>query len=75
LTGDASGHTAAPPSSLMKERRFMSSTGTFSPMRYQPTDRSVRSFPHNPTCRRRVNKPENDDPSIIEPIEPATDAA
>jgi putative SOS response-associated peptidase YedK len=23
----------------------------------------------------RVNKPENDDPSIIEPIEPATDAA
>jgi hypothetical protein len=23
----------------------------------------------------RVNKPENDDPSILEPIEPATDAA
>jgi len=23
----------------------------------------------------RVNKPDNDDPSIIEPIEPATDAA
>jgi hypothetical protein len=23
----------------------------------------------------RVNKPENDDPSIVEPIEPATDAA
>jgi hypothetical protein len=23
----------------------------------------------------RVNKPENDDPSIIEPIKPATDAA
>ena len=23
----------------------------------------------------RVNKPKNDDPSIVEPIEPATDAA
>jgi hypothetical protein len=23
----------------------------------------------------RVNKPENDDPSVVEPIEPATDAA
>jgi putative SOS response-associated peptidase YedK len=23
----------------------------------------------------RVNKPENDDPSIVEPIQPATDAA
>jgi putative SOS response-associated peptidase YedK len=32
---------------------------------------SMRMWP----ISTRVNKPENDDPSIIEPIEPATDAA
>jgi hypothetical protein len=36
---DASGHAAAaPPSSVMKLRRFMSASGTSSPMRYQPAD-------------------------------------
>src|SRR5262249_31792263 len=40
----ASGHAAAaPPSSVMNARRFMSSMGTSSPMRYQPADRPVRS--------------------------------
>ncbi len=39
----------------------------------------MRPFPAEPMrmwpISTRVNKPENDDPSIIEPIEPATDAA
>jgi putative SOS response-associated peptidase YedK len=40
---------------------------------------STRPFPAEPMrmwpISTRVNKPENDDPSIVEPIEPATDAA
>src|SRR6516164_5347351 len=40
----ASGQAATPPpSSVMNSRRFMSGMGTFSPMRYQPADRPVRS--------------------------------
>src|SRR5262249_27832507 len=39
----ASGHAAAPPSSVMNSRRFMSGMGTSSPMRYQPANRPVRS--------------------------------
>ena len=39
----------------------------------------MRPFPADPMrmwpISTRVNKPENDDPSIVEPIEPATDAA
>ena len=39
----------------------------------------MRPFPAEPMrmwpISTRVNKPENDDPSIVEPIEPATDAA
>src|SRR6516164_11229123 len=35
--------TTAPPSSVLKSRRFMSGMGTSSPMRYQPADRPVRS--------------------------------
>jgi putative SOS response-associated peptidase YedK len=39
----------------------------------------MRSFPAHLmrmwSISTRVNKPENDDPSIIEPIKPATDAA
>ena len=39
----------------------------------------MRLFPAEPMrmwpISTRVNKPENDDPSIVEPIEPATDAA
>jgi hypothetical protein len=36
----------------------------------------MRPFPSEPMrmISTRVNKPENDDPSIIEPIEPATAA-
>jgi hypothetical protein len=36
-----------------------------------PSQELLRMWP----ISTRVNKPENDDPSIIEPIEPATDAA
>jgi putative SOS response-associated peptidase YedK len=39
----------------------------------------MRSFPAAPMRMRpvstRVNKPENDDPSIVEPVEVATDVA
>jgi len=39
----------------------------------------MRPFPAEPMrmwpISTRVNKPENDDPSIVEPVEPATDAA
>jgi putative SOS response-associated peptidase YedK len=39
----------------------------------------MRPFPAEPMrmwpISRRVNKPENDDASIVEPVEPATDAA
>jgi hypothetical protein len=35
---------AAPPSSVMNSRRFMSSMGTSSPMRYQPADWPVLSL-------------------------------
>jgi putative SOS response-associated peptidase YedK len=46
----------------------------------EPDPRDVmRPFPADPMrmwpISTRVNKPENDDPSIVEPIEPATDAA
>jgi hypothetical protein len=54
----------ANPSSLSDEQRDVPSP--------------VRDCARAPTSRRistRVNKPENDDPSTIEPIEPATDAA
>jgi hypothetical protein len=49
--------------------RVIQSSG---PLRYAIVDGiNMRMWP----ISTRVNKPENDDPSIIEPIESATDAA
>src|SRR5262249_20892835 len=53
----ASGHVAtAPPSSVMNSRRFMSSMGTSSPMRYQPADRPVRPGAGRAHARHRLQR-------------------
>jgi len=59
--------------------------GTVALLRHEPTpwawtpDDLMRPFPAESMrmwpISTRVNKPENHDPSVVEPVEPATDAA
>jgi hypothetical protein len=44
---------------------------TYQDLKLKRFNERVRNWP----ISTRVNKPENDDPSIVEPVEPATDAA